>query len=83
MVDWQITATTIYCDAVNDEVTIMVYKDWSVKCTAFNKYTDSHEGSLQPVNKSTDKRRTIECQGINCERVTGYVNNLKAEEAAK
>jgi hypothetical protein len=29
--DWQITATTIYCDAVDDDVTIIVYKDWSTK----------------------------------------------------
>ncbi len=34
MVNWQITATTIYCEAVSDEVTIMVHKDWSVTCTA-------------------------------------------------
>lgn len=33
MVNWQITAKTIYCDIVRDEVTIMVKKDWSVQCT--------------------------------------------------
>ena len=26
MVNWQVTATTIYCDAVDDEITLLVYK---------------------------------------------------------
>lgn len=30
MVDWKVTATTIYCDAVDANVTIMVYKDRSM-----------------------------------------------------
>jgi hypothetical protein len=34
--DWQLTATAIYCDAVDDDVTIIVYKDWSTKCTGYN-----------------------------------------------
>lgn len=83
MVDWQITATTIYCNAVDDEVTIMVYKDWTVKCTGFNKYSGSREASLKLSKKSTKTRRALECQGIDCERVTGYKDKLKAEEAAK
>ncbi|MCJ7791782.1 MAG: hypothetical protein MUP49_05195 [Dehalococcoidia bacterium] len=39
--DWQVTATTIYCDAVDDDVTILVYKDWSTKCTGYKKYVES------------------------------------------
>ena len=35
MVDWQVTATTIYCDAVDDDVTLLVYKDGSAKCTGY------------------------------------------------
>ena len=38
MVDWQVTAKTIYCDNVDDEVTILVYKDWSANCNGFDKY---------------------------------------------
>jgi hypothetical protein len=32
MVDWQITAATIYCDDVDDEVTVIVNRDGSVRC---------------------------------------------------
>ena len=38
MVNWQVTATTIYCDAVADEVTVLVYKDGTAKCTGYTKY---------------------------------------------
>ncbi len=34
---WQITATTIHCDLVDDFVTIMVYKDWSTKCVWYSR----------------------------------------------
>jgi len=27
--DWRVIATTIYCDAMYDNMTIMAYKDWS------------------------------------------------------
>ena len=52
MVDWQITATTIYCDAVDDEVTILVNKDWSTRCTGMRKYSESREESINLVKKS-------------------------------
>ena len=38
MVDWKVTATTIYCDAVDANVTIMVYKDQSTKCVGYRKF---------------------------------------------
>jgi len=39
--DWRVTATTIYCHAVDDEVAILVYKDWSTKYTGYKKYVES------------------------------------------
>ena len=38
MVNWIVTATTIYCDAVADEVTVIVDKDGVLKCTGYTKY---------------------------------------------
>jgi hypothetical protein len=34
----KLTAKTVYCDAVDDDVTIMVYKDWRTKCTGYEKF---------------------------------------------
>jgi len=83
MVNWQVTATTVFCDAVDDEVTIMVYKDWSVKCTGHDKYTKSRDAEFQLVKRSLQLRRTLQCEGLECERVTRYKEKLAAEEAGK
>ena len=76
-VDWQVTATTLYCEAVADEVTVLVYPDWSVKCTGLNKYRNSDTSGKKLMKKSAG------CTGIDCQVVTTYLNKLKSEEAHK
>lgn len=83
MVDWQVTATTIHCNAVDDEVTIMVDKDWSVKCTGVRKYTESREEQIKLVRKSLQLRRALECEGVQCTRILEYKQKLRDEEALK
>jgi len=68
MVNWQVTATTIYCDSLGGEVTIMIYKDGQVKCTG---------SSEQPAN---DKRTETACAAEACSRVIQYKQKLMAEE---
>ena len=51
MVDWKVTATTIHCDAVGDEVTILVYKDGSVKCIGYDKYGKPRVSIISPSFK--------------------------------
>jgi hypothetical protein len=57
MTDWQLTATTIYCNAVQDEVTIFVHRDGSLGCTGFNQ---NHQESNQKIGvKPTDSANTV------------------------
>ena len=83
--DWQVTATTVYCDAVDDDVTIMVYKDWSTKCTGYRKYVESPTKEvLKDLKKRSNKLgRKLACEGPEDHRVTDYRDQLKAEEEAK
>jgi len=82
MVNWQVTATTIYCDAVDDEVTLMVYKDGSAKCTGYEKYCNpSKEISKLLERKGKQLNRKLECEGLECYRVIQYKEKLFAEEA--
>jgi len=81
MVDWQKTAVTLRCPAVVDEVTIIVNSDWSVKCTGYNKYSGSRDGSLELVKRSLNLRRTLECKGLDCPTITAYLERLKSEES--
>ena len=82
MTDWQVTATTIYCDAVDDEVTIMVYKDGSIRCTGYKKYVENPDKETAQVLKKKAKRlgRNLKCEGPQDFRVTSYRDKLTAEE---
>ena len=83
MVDWQVTATTIYCEAVDDEVTILVYKDWSAKCTGYEKYSGDTSDAIELVKKGRRLKRQLKCEGPECGRLIQYREKLQAEEAKK
>jgi hypothetical protein len=38
MTDWKLTATTIYCPDIDDEVTVIINRDGSTTCTGYNLY---------------------------------------------
>ena len=69
MVDWQITATTIYCNAVDDDVTLMVYKDGSAKCAGYPKYGNpSKEIAKLLKKKGKQSRHSRRCGGRDLSR---------------
>ncbi len=49
--DWEITATTVFCDTVSDEVTLMVYADGACKCTGSRKHN-----TVGKKTRSTNKQ---------------------------
>lgn len=82
--NWQVTATTIYCDAVDDYVTIMVYKDKSMRCAAYkNKYGESITTETVTALKTKSKQlgQELKCEGPECHRLIAYRDKLFAEEA--
>ena len=84
MVNWQVTATTIYCDVVDDEVTIMVYKDGVAECIAYKKYhMPNRETSKLLAKKSKQLGRKLECESSECYMVIQYRDKLFSEEAKK
>lgn len=81
MVDWEITATTVFCNSIDDEVTIMVYKDFSVKCTGFVKYARGNPDAVKLLKQKSKKAgRNVECTGLDCNCIAQYKNKLSAEE---
>jgi len=84
MVNWQITATTIYCDAVDDDVTLVVDKDWNVVCTGFKKYSEKLDKAAAKTLKQKSRRlgRVLSCEGPLDFRVTNYRDKLKLQEKA-
>ncbi len=83
MSDWKVTSGTFNCGAISDEVTIIVKNDWSVQCSGFEKLKDSRRAQLQMLERSLDIKRTLECKGMQCKRITEYLEKLQAEENGK
>lgn len=82
MADWQITATTIYCEDVDDEVTVIVQRDGTVRCVGFARYGKLDKDTARMMEqKSRQLQRRLECTGPECHRVTDYRDRLLAEEA--
>jgi len=81
MVGWQITAKTIYCDAVDDEITVQVYKDGTTLCTGCKKYNEPNRITHDIVKEKTRRlKRPIKCEGEQCPRVTQYKEKILSEE---
>lgn len=81
MTNWQVTAKTIYCDAVDDEVTVLIYRDFSVRCTGCQKYQSPDQLTRQSIKARQRKSgRRIACEGEGCPRVTAYKDKIQAEE---
>ena len=78
--NWQITATTIRCDYVDDDVTIMVDKDWTTRCAWYHRYKQK---ALQNPRQKFDrsiKLKIARCPGTECPLALGYRDKLIQEE---
>lgn len=65
---WQVTATTLYCDAIGEWVTILVYKDGHTGCSHFTKFGE--------VNRKADGK-ILECKGPNsCALCAAYKEDV-------
>jgi hypothetical protein len=81
MMGWQITAKTIYCDAVDDEVTLLVYKDGTAHCTGCRKYDQPNAITAGTIKKKTRRlKRPVKCEGEGCFRLTHYKDKILSEE---
>jgi hypothetical protein len=80
VMDWQVTATTIYCDAVDDDVRIVVNKDWTTTCTGHGKYVEGLNKETAKMLKRKSRRmgRNLRCEGPLDYRVTNYRDRLVA-----
>jgi len=77
---WQITATTIHCDLVDDFVTIMVNKDWSTKCAWYSRYKQKAIEDKKHKFDGNIKLKMEKCQGPECSYVIDYKDKLLKEE---
>jgi hypothetical protein len=84
VVNWQVTVTTIYCDAVDDDVMIVVKKDWTTTYTGHRKYIEGLDKETAKMLKRKAKRmgRNLRCEGPLDYRITNYRDRLIAQDKA-
>jgi hypothetical protein len=84
MVDWQVTATTIYCDAVDADVTVMVDAGGGVRCAGTLKYLTQTTPNTQRQLKQRSRKlgRSLGCEADACPRTLAYRDRIFAEEKA-
>ena len=82
MVNWQVTGATIYCGDVDDEVTLLVYKDRTVECTGYKKYGEPDKDTINLLKKrGSQLKQQLQCVGPECHRVIQYRDKLFSREA--
>ncbi len=81
MTDWEVTATTILCDDVDDEVTIIVNKDGTVTCTGRRKHLKPNKESAKELKKkSKETGESLSCKGDACAKVPRYRDELLSKK---
>jgi hypothetical protein len=78
--NWQLTATTVKCDYVDDFITLMVYKDWATKCTWYRKYKETSPSDKKRKLAKEIRQKVVKCAGPECPLAINYRDKLINEE---
>jgi hypothetical protein len=82
--DWEITVTTLFCEDVDDEVTLMVYADGTSKCTGRHKYSSSDKETSRVMKKKSRRLgRLPVCRGDNCPKTKQYRDSIFGNSTVK
>ena len=74
MTGWKVTATTIFCRDVDDEVTLIMNDDGNISCTGMQRYfSDKQNGKKQP-----GKGR---CPGATCSTLAEHKAKIPGKSA--
>ena len=89
---WQVTATTKYCEIVHHQATIMVHKDWSVDCAYHRRWGSVCHQKRSGFSKllawlrlvSMEKQVQSSCPGPEeCSLIVSYRDKLLQEEISE
>jgi len=82
MVDWEVTETTTYCDAVGTNVTLIIRNDRSTRCTGNRKYCEELTRERLKEMRARGERlgKKLSCEGLQCERLDKYRKKLFCSE---
>ena len=80
MVDWEITVTTVYCNSIDEEVTLVVNEDGAWRCTGQQRYDQPGKDAARLLKrKSKMTGKSLNCLGKKCPAAKGYWDGLLSE----
>ena len=86
--DWQVTITTVQCDAVAHEATLLVYKDWHASCAYYKRFGGVRHQTRRGIGAvlawlgvvSHEKCLPCDCPGPEgCSYIKDYRQRLREE----
>jgi hypothetical protein len=81
LTEWEVTAATVYCTAVDDEVTLLIYRDGQVNCTGQQLYQNPDRGNARRlVERSGRAGRKLACSGTGCVTIRDYLAEIFQEK---
>jgi hypothetical protein len=81
MADWELIATTVYCQAVDDEVTLLVSAEGACRCTGRQKYERPDKETAKSIkSKSRRLGRQPGCPPTECDIIVRYRQKLLGQE---
>ena len=82
LTDWEVTAATIYCTAIDEEVTLMIYRDGEVNCTGQQRYQNpNRQNTRRLVERSNRTGRQLACSGTSCVKIADYLAEISKENS--
>lgn len=59
MVDWYVTAVTVYCDVIDEYTTLLIYENGSMKCTIYKKFREGIQCDGPECHRLIDYRDKV------------------------
>ncbi|MCJ7605895.1 MAG: hypothetical protein MUO19_07690 [Dehalococcoidales bacterium] len=80
MADWEITATTVYCEAVDDEVTLLIDFGGTTTCTGQQRFDCPDKENARLLEEKTRQAgRVLTCAGTDCTIISQYRTRILTE----
>jgi hypothetical protein len=81
MPDWEVTATTIFCEAVDDEVTLVISAGGDCRCTGRQKYEQPGKKTAKSMlSKGRRLGRKLGCSPAKCDIIVRFRQNMLGQE---
>ena len=80
---WEITATGLRCDYIDDFITVRVNQDWLAECAWYLRYKKKTSKENKQKFGKTIMQKIEKCVGPDCPIIAKYRDKLIEEELGK